>query len=86
VWDYQERLAGTAEQYNWSPLHGWLGMIELIWVGFLIHQLAPTGWLFWVGCGLGVWKKQRRFFALSILAAVVFGWSWPWTYFALMSV
>ena len=54
----------------------WMDTSELLlflpWV-MVLHNLLPTGWLFWAGCGLAVRTGQRAYLWLIALCGAAAG-------------
>lgn len=49
IWDHKERLDGTLEKYNQSPIDDLPSILLLMPFGFILYSLFPPGWLFWAG-------------------------------------
>ena len=77
IWDRQERLNGSIEQYNWAPVHDLDGMLMLMPVGFFLYFFLPPGWFFWAGFILAQRYRNRSFHGLCALGGCTFGFTWP---------
>ncbi|MCA9174843.1 MAG: hypothetical protein KDB14_10210 [Planctomycetales bacterium] len=68
-----------------STAVGELGsLVFMMPIGMIVHQLLPTGWLFWVGCGMTVRKHDRRWLWLVAASSAVFGATWPQLFAAMI--
>lgn len=77
LWDRQERLKGSMDQYNWAPLHDLDGMLMLMPVGFFIYSFLPPGWFFWSGFILAQRFRKRSLYGLCALGGSTFDFMWP---------
>ncbi|MEZ5941757.1 MAG: hypothetical protein R3C18_10210 [Planctomycetaceae bacterium] len=77
IWNHQEELKGTLQQYHWLPVDDLPAMLMLMPFGFVIYSLFPPGWLFWIGFYLTLRLRSRWFILISISGAVLFGVFWP---------
>jgi len=77
IWDRQERLHGSIENYNWSPLDDFDAMLLLMPFGHILYSFFPPGWIFWVGFIAALRSRQRRAYLLCAGGGVAFGIYWP---------